>query len=343
MKALRVLVATLLALAAAEGLLRILEEPRNAYGGVYRPTIYFEDSQQGFSLGPPGYQGMMVVPGARQPVWFALDQDGLRRVPTSRPGAPQVLVIGGASQTFGHGLADAETWPARMAAHWPGPADVRIFALPGTSLEQDWQAVERARGAAGRPALIVVTLYVDARSLGVHSAARPMLFRGRVDEEPDIASFWRQQSYLIDALADGAPKIVRSFENTKLANWFTVAWRTLAGHPPAPAEIPSTAPVAQAAARLHDFVAMLGARTDPPGRVIVATLPDRGQPGDYYRPFLDALPEGVATIDLQPILGPKIMTRDLFGDDHYRAPLADAIGAAIGRAICQDHLFSACQ
>jgi len=341
MKIVRILTAILLALMGAEGLLRILEEPRTEYSGGFRPSIYFEDSAQHVALGPAGYRGFMFVGGERHPVWLALGQDGLRRVPSSQPGAPQVLVVGGASQTFGFGLSDAAIWPSRMAAQWPGAADVRVLALPGTSVEKDWRSAEQGSEAIGRPALIVVVLYKD-HTRDDAATGRPVLFRGRIDDDSEIGSAWRQRSYLIDAWAKDIPKIAQALETFRLGHWFVAVGHWLGGRPQAPDTRVSTTDSAQ---WLRDFVAMAGQRTDPPGQVVVVTLPMpiRRLPRDYYLPLLEGLPTGTATLDLQPTLGTRITTRDLFDDGHYRAPLADKIGAAIGQAICRERPFPACR
>jgi hypothetical protein len=103
-------------LAAAEGFLQwLLVKPAERGQG----TIFRADPELGFDH-IPNAECLQTLEGVYE-VAYHINNRGTRGAPWSdpRPGKPLILALG-CSQTFGHGLEDAETWPARLEARLDG-------------------------------------------------------------------------------------------------------------------------------------------------------------------------------------------------------------------------------
>lgn len=96
--------------------------------------------------------------------------EGLRERPLERLPGPRVLVLGG-SETFGKGVAAAETFARRVEASLHGGAHTVNAGVPDWSLGQSAAFLEQ-RGAALSPTGVVLALYWDDLFTGAAGAAR---------------------------------------------------------------------------------------------------------------------------------------------------------------------------
>ena len=331
----RIALAVVLALLAGEGAMRLFEEPRNSFSGAFRPMPYYEDSVLGVAFGPPNYHGMMALAGQKQ-TWIALDDQGLRRIPSqSAAGAPSILVIGGASQTFGFGLTDEETWPARVAQHLSGPIGIHVLALPGTSIALDWSAARAGRGGVGKPTAVVIALYGNDSDFPLDTGPRHdrslAIDEGRVIVRHGETANWITSSLLLEAVIE---RLEKAWVQSKIPELLEKFLERSSGHGAKANAVAATDARNAPAMALRDFVRAVGARTEPPDHVVVVTLPIASLAPDYYRATTALLPDSVPIVDLQASLAPRITPAQLFRDGHYRPSLADSIGGAVARALC---------
>lgn len=152
--ALAAAVASLLAAAVVgEVLVRALgltSSPRRHF----RPGIYAPDAELGWAL-RPDYRGVHVEytfeaptttngQGWRGPAWDA-----------ARAAAPRRVLCLGDSCTFGRGVDDASTWPARLEARLGAGSAVFNAGVPGFDTVQELAALERLLPVV-RPTHVVV-------------------------------------------------------------------------------------------------------------------------------------------------------------------------------------------
>jgi hypothetical protein len=87
----------------------------------------------------PGFRGVMDNRVDFRGKAVSADANGIRRTPAAREPSQRRLFVLGDSQTFGHGLDDSETWPARLQAHFdrrrPGTR-VENWGVPGINIDQ---------------------------------------------------------------------------------------------------------------------------------------------------------------------------------------------------------------
>lgn len=145
-----------LAALVGEVAVRVLDAAGSARR-TFAPGIYRPDDQLGWTL-LPGYEGVHVeyrytartttnALGFRTPAWDAARQAAKRRV----------LVLGD-SCTFGRGVLDEETWPARLEARLRAAGeDVAVFCagVPGYDTDQEEKLLARLEGVV-RPTDVVV-------------------------------------------------------------------------------------------------------------------------------------------------------------------------------------------
>ncbi len=146
----------LLAALVGEVAVRLLDaagSPRRTFApGIYRP-----DDELGWTL-LPSYEGVHVEYrytartttnelGFRGPAWDA-----------ARKGAKRRILVLGDSCTFGRGVLDEETWPARLESHLRAAGeDAAVFCagVPGYDTDQEEKLLARLEGLV-RPTDVVV-------------------------------------------------------------------------------------------------------------------------------------------------------------------------------------------
>lgn len=120
----------------------------------FRPGIYAPDAALGWAL-LPSYRGVHVeytfeaptttnAQGWRGPAWDA-----------ARAAAPRRVLCLGDSCTFGRGVDDASTWPARLEARLGAGTAVFNAGVPGFDTVQEWAVFERLLPVV-RPTHVVV-------------------------------------------------------------------------------------------------------------------------------------------------------------------------------------------
>jgi hypothetical protein len=106
-------IVTIISLAAAEGALQrfMVPAPITTEGSIHQSDLLLGYTHR------PSSTCHHVLPRVFD-VTYHLDANGLRRAPDSpTPSSDARLVLAlGCSQTFGHGLADADAWPAQLEA-----------------------------------------------------------------------------------------------------------------------------------------------------------------------------------------------------------------------------------
>lgn len=327
------------ALLTAEGILRLTESSRNNFVGAMHPTSYFEDPLLGPIAGRPNYRGVINLPGERSSVWITLDDKGLRPIPSSSKTGIRIRVMGGASQTFGFAVPDANTWPSRMTRSLGPPAQVEMLSLPGVSLEREWFSLMAGRTHMTEPNLIVLSLYRE----GIVFPVSDQIVKPRdltlIDGLPEQLTPAELAIYPVSRVVFEIMKTVNEFPAavsvSRPAILFGRVLRTFGLRTEKPAES-DTAPTSSASAgELRSFVARLGEMTSPKGRVIVVILPSENLPPGHFRNLTRTLPRSVMVLDLHEKLIGHISPQDLTGDGHYRADLNDVIGKAVASALCQ--------
>lgn len=330
----------ILAILTAEGILRLTESSRNNFVGAMHPTSYFEDPFLGPIAGRPNYRGVINLPGERSSVWIALDEKGLRPIPSSSKTGIQIRVMGGASQTFGFAVPDADTWPSRMTRSLGEPAQVEMLSLPGVSLEREWFSLIAGRTHMTEPNLIVLSLYRDGIVFPVNDQIVKPDDLTLIDGLPEQLTPAELAIYPVSRVAFEIMKTINEFPAavsvSRPAILFGRVRRTLGVRTEKPAEsdIPA-APSGSNVGGLRNFVARLGEMTSPKGRVIVVILPSENLPPDHFRNLTGTLPRSVMVLDLHEQLINHISSQDVTGDGHYRADLNDLIGKTVASALCQ--------
>ena len=294
----RIFFATAAALLAAELLLRVTESSRSNFIGAFHPTAYTDDPSLGPIFGRPNYRGVLNIPSERELIWTALDDKGLRPVPASSPNGPGILVMGGASQTFGFGVADADTWPAQMTKHLGRDVNTRVLSLPGVSLEREWLSFKAGRSGMHEPSVIVLSLYRWGWEIPTDDDAAQShdykLVDGRLEQmTPDEYSIYRV-SRLAFGLWRGASSIPRALYYSHGADLIRRAYaraHTPVKEPPPDNQQSPSDTVATEAEKLKSFVVRLGSSTQPGGRIIVVALPSEGLPPDHFQKRMAGFPE----------------------------------------------------
>lgn len=124
--------ALVVAVLLSEATLRILFPFQIVYQTWMPRGIHQPDERFGIVY-TPDFSGRMFHTDGVNGVPFSLDEFGLRKaVASAAVGEPErVVLIGGASNVFGYGVADADTIASRIAANLPRPTEVRATAWAG--------------------------------------------------------------------------------------------------------------------------------------------------------------------------------------------------------------------
>jgi len=166
----RVTVVSLIVLLALEGLCRLTES-----GSKYRPVDLL------------GYELVPDYEGRRESV----NAYGIRgrEVGEKKPGAFRILAMGG-STTWGHKVADDETWPCFLEEklHDLGFGHVEVLngAVSGYGLEQIVRALEHRHLRALEPDLVVVYSGWNYAVLEGNGNVKNFLTKAKSSEEKDL-------------------------------------------------------------------------------------------------------------------------------------------------------------
>jgi hypothetical protein len=138
----------------------------------------------------PASRGSHVSPGNFSVV-YGIDERGLRRV-TNRGQATSRLWLFGDSFTFGHGVADADTYSSVMAREWLAPGVHVVNAgVMGYGISQQLQRlIELAERIGPGDSVVFAPISSDVeRSLKRFRYASKHLFqssKGRIESYPDL-------------------------------------------------------------------------------------------------------------------------------------------------------------
>jgi hypothetical protein len=206
-------------LAADVALTRLFRAVR-AGGAAFEMNLQTRDGRR--VGGTPGGVEFVLSPGTLyasrpgQPLpGVSINSHGLRGAePAARPDRPRVLVVGG-SGAFGHGVADDETFAARLAALEPG-WEVLNGGVIGYLAQQELAAVVHDWIDLAPDAIVAFDGWNDAYDPYWWSLARPggpphpgVNSNFRVMEDR-LADFWRVRTDPRFALAELARSIARS-------------------------------------------------------------------------------------------------------------------------------------
>lgn len=128
----------------------------------FRPGPYEVDPDiKAIVFGGPNYDGFLKLHNADIVHRLKFDQYGFRNITTTPLDGPydNVFIVGGASQTFGHGLPAEQTWPANLAreACWP----IRVYngVTPGDLPALNYFKYKKKMGSAFKPKIVVFANY----------------------------------------------------------------------------------------------------------------------------------------------------------------------------------------
>jgi len=139
------LLTVVLCLIAIEATLQLISPPAKMY--LMTPGLLVLDNR-GVWILRPNFAGMMNNRVDFQNIPFSIDKRGMRRIPAAssvKNPKSRVFVIGD-SQTFGIGLSDGETWPARLQVllneKFPGSFLVENLGVPGINISQYFSRID---------------------------------------------------------------------------------------------------------------------------------------------------------------------------------------------------------
>jgi hypothetical protein len=276
-----------------------------------------------------------VVRAARPGVYDVavhIDDHGLRAPgPSAVSKAPGVVRVGvyGCSQTFGEGVADEDTFSARLAALLPG-TEVLNFGVHGYGTDQMLLAYERDAAPYDLDVVVVAFAWFHVqrnwRRFGFFAKPRfelepdgTLVLTGTPVPDPEAV------------LATSRPEEPRWWDGSLLLRW---AWRRVLNERERRALRPDAPEWALSRALLARFVRKAHER----GAVAVLASIDESRPD--LEPALAQLAadEGAAFVDIGPRL--RQMSRAgvayrLEGDGHWNAAGHRAIAAELARTLCR--------
>jgi lysophospholipase L1-like esterase len=360
-----VLSAIILCLAAAEAALRLFA-PQPLAG-----VMFSRSAETGFwnlpNLDEKLFQSEPHAPFYR----VTTDSQGYRGLRAverrKRPGVPRVVVLGD-SFTFGVGVNDAETFPARLEGFLRGRAagtapraaagrvEVVNAACPGWGTENQL-AFWRARGRGLRADLLIVAffrndlsdnmrhmVYRVANGRPVYAPSRSLGRAKRIVERVPFYRFLSERSHLVNLIRRAVARRILAPAPGARKNPTRDATREKAGG--AARSAADSSPLAVYAVLMETLAAEAEAAGTP---VFLALLPGRSDcvaepSADYLAVASRArqwLAEGkiAGTLDLRPaLMSARNRRADLFiqSDGHYTAEgnrvVAESLAAALLRA-----------
>lgn len=126
---------------------------------------------------------------------FSIDERGMRGVPAAgsvRNPESRVFVIGD-SQTFGFGLSDGETWPARLQVllneQYPGSFLVENLGVPGVNISQYFARIDGIVKHALRPGdrVLIGVTWNDFHTAYTERGVKSILSKAGVDVPGEVA------------------------------------------------------------------------------------------------------------------------------------------------------------
>lgn len=194
LRALALALGLALALLAGEVVARVVGfegSPRR----YFWPGIYRADPETGWAL-LPDYRGAHVeydheaptttnAQGWRGPAWDA-----------ARAGAAVRVLCLGDSCTFGRGVADEATWPARLEARLRARGlDAAVFnaGVPGWDSRQEEAAFARLVDVVRPTVVVVAWLPNDVTERSVDKIPRTQVLDGQLVEDVDRYQAWRER------------------------------------------------------------------------------------------------------------------------------------------------------
>lgn len=327
----RHLLAILAGLCGAALYVQIARPLQSDFASAFRPQPYWDHPQLGPVFGPPNYRGLMQIPGVGS-IPVELDAFGLQPESKRDSGdGPLILVLGGASQTFGFGLPRAKSIPERIAKNLCGPARVRSTALPGHDIAAGWLRFLATRPPGEIPDIVVIASF-DTRSFLSLDGVPPPTTDFRTFDVPAYMSKWAAKLGVHEF--ESPPGLKAKFEfgeglrKNFFARWIEAKLPAIARSRTAPTF--TLGPNEFAGLSFYqEFLQMLRQHS----KVLIAGYPLRMH-DDPYRQLEAATPPDVPFSNLQNRIKADNIELDWFPDGHYREVASDTIGRLIAEQIC---------
>ncbi|MBF0326595.1 MAG: hypothetical protein HQL42_16195 [Alphaproteobacteria bacterium] len=312
-------------LLAAEIIVRVVLHADVNFGPGVRPGAYGEANSPFWRWGWPGFSGFISMSGLPAPVPVRLDEHGYRPAQgtPNDPSVTEIVVMGGASQTFGWGLSAEQTWPARLAFASCRPTLARNIALPGTGPVLDLMLFARTKpDLLARAKVGVLSFYGEPR----------YWLAGYPENGPEIMDAW-------SALEDSMRQVVTLHGKRFSATLppFLSFLERIAILSPLTRKVTGWASEQawekqENLDKIRHYVGRMNALF--PAGMIVVFLPNGAAPADYYDNLRRNLPSGLAVVDLHAETKGQPIAAQLLPDSHYNANLADHIGRRVAEELC---------
>jgi hypothetical protein len=318
--------ALVIALVATVGLLLAEGFTRLAFSRVvamslwFTPGIHQPDSRFGFVY-TPGYRGLMQHTDHVVATPLVLDDHGLRPSIASRAESrDEVVLMGGASFAFSYGLTDEASIAGRLAARSAHRIRVVTCAWPGYALYGSWTWYRERLLADSAPRVVVLMPTPMQTKVPVRLPRIPPAYVEEIFHYvPGLAlrptgavarrlGSWGYRSLLLHKLA--------RFLDEELPG----PVRDALAPPPAPRLEPTPRePLAAFLERVRADLAPAGAE------ILVAWLPQPGEPAGLYRTVDAAVPAEYARVDVHRRMVEQGLPMPTLAAGHFAAPTADAI------------------
>jgi hypothetical protein len=340
-----VVLVTVAAGVATEGLLRTIAEPETMFHFWFTPGIQLADEEFGFRF-TPGYRGFMRHRDRVFGVPLALDEHGFRPAILGDKQGPRtpVTLIGGRSMMFSFGLFDEDSIAGQLAAASRQSLEVRSAVWGGFDLYRMWHIYQRTLAKADRPKVVILSLYNE-------TLEEFHFIPERLDQLPAP----QDPKYLfrfVDGLALSAAgplhealgrHAYRSFlgygllsrlDPTLARVWGRVR-RMRAQLAPRPAGAAAVPPSIREIGRAN-FTRMLEHIRDELAargtQVMLVFLPV-ARSWDFYQALETAIPAGITPTNLHQRLFEELPRHQYIADGHYGAEHARIIGSALAREV----------
>jgi hypothetical protein len=344
----KITAAVLLGLILAEGFIRLMVPVEIFFETWFTPGIHRYDPHMGFVF-TPYYRGFMRHEEglwAGQPM--ALDGYGYR-LPSRSPSVEaekqlnggngaetKVLCLGGRSLMMSYGLPDAQTVPARLAAHSRVPIEAHNTGWAGDSLERTWHHFQRTLDKEHHYAFAFIAV--------VNPWLVPFANRYEFQLPPDnrppeeIFKFMEGVFLWRSPLFHRYPKLShRSYLGYAVFRQWDRWQNALAGR--AGGQRREFGHLEASEAERDGFIRFLQylqkelASRGTPSMVVF--LPRHGFPVDRFDVLSEAFPASLPYVDLNKTMISDTRAEDFFAGDHYTAPMADRVGAALAELLSQ--------
>jgi hypothetical protein len=327
----RYVFAVLAGLCGAAFYVQIARPLQSEFASAFRPQPYWDHPQLGPVFGPPNYRGFMQIRGGGS-TRVELDAFGLQpETKSTSVDAPLILVLGGASQTFGFGLPRGKSIPERIVPNLCGPARVRSTALPGHDIAAGWLRFLATR-RPGEIADIVVITSLGTRSFLSLDGVPPPTEEFRTFDVPAYMSRWAAKLGVDEFESPAGLKTKFEFgeglRQNFIGRWIVAKLPAVArsGRTPTftlgPNEFAGLA-------YYQEFLKMLRQHSN----ILVVGYPLR-TPDDPYAPLEIATPLNIPFLNLHNLTKAENIELDWFPDGHYREVSSDTIGRLIAEQIC---------